>query len=248
MKLANKVVLITGGTSGIGFEAAKLFRDEGAKVAVIGTNDERLKEAERALGDGAIVLRADLRDPAQIDKAIAEVIETHGHIDVVFANAGAGKAAPFDAVTREQIDDQFALNVTGLFFTIQKAAPYLRNGSSIVVTTSFLNEVGTPGLSILSATKAAVRSLVRSLGAELAPRGIRVNAVSPGPIDTPFHTKLGLPDEALKAAGEAIAAAVPLKRFGAAIEVAKAALFLASDDSSYVTGTELVVDGGLSQI
>jgi NAD(P)-dependent dehydrogenase (short-subunit alcohol dehydrogenase family) len=248
MKLANKVALITGGTSGIGLEAAKLFRDEGAKVVVIGTNAQRLKEAESILGDTATVLRADLRDPAQIDKAIAEVIETHGQIDIVFANAGAGKAAPLEAVTREQIDEQFALNVTGLFFTIQKAAPHLRSGSSIVVTTSFLNAVGTPGLSILSATKAAVRSLVRSLGAELAPRGIRVNAVSPGPIDTPFASKLGIPEEDLKKSGEAIAAAVPLKRVGSAAEVAKAALFLASDDASYVTGTELVVDGGLSQI
>jgi NAD(P)-dependent dehydrogenase (short-subunit alcohol dehydrogenase family) len=248
MKLANKVVLITGGTSGIGLEAARLFRDEGAKVAVIGTNAQRLAEAERTLGDTAIVLCVDLRDPAQIDRAIAEVIETHGHIDVVFANAGAGKAAPFEAVTLEQIEAQFALNVTGLFFTIQKAAPHLRSGSSIVVTTSFLNAVGTPGLSILSASKAAVRSLVRSLGAELAPRGIRINAVSPGPIDTPFASKLGMPEEDLKKAGAALAAAVPLQRAGTATEVAKAVLFLASDDASYMTGTELVVDGGLSQI
>jgi len=166
----------------------------------------------------------------------------------VYANAVAGLAAPLEAVTREQIDEQFALNVTGLFFTIQKAAPHLPNGGSIVVTTSFLNEVGTPGLSILSASKAAVRSLVRSLGAELAPRGIRINAVSPGPIDTPFATKMGLSDAQLQAAGQALVAAVPLKRVGKAEEVAKAALFLASDDASFVTGTELVVDGGLSQI
>ncbi|GAB2922779.1 SDR family oxidoreductase [Paraburkholderia jirisanensis] len=248
MKLANKVVLITGGTSGIGLAAAKLFIAEGAKVAVIGTNEARLKAAESELGGNAMALRADVRDPAQIDKAVAEVVETHGRIDVVYANAGAGLAAPLEAVTREQIDEQFALNVTGLFFTIQKAAPHLPNGGSIVVTTSFLNEVGTPGLSILSASKAAVRSLVRSLGAELAPRGIRINAVSPGPIDTPFATKMGLSDEQLQAAGQALVAAVPLKRVGKAEEVAKAALFLASDDASYVTGAELVVDGGLSQI
>jgi NAD(P)-dependent dehydrogenase (short-subunit alcohol dehydrogenase family) len=248
MKFANKVVLVTGGTSGIGLEAAKLFRDEGAKVVVIGTNEKRLKEAELALGATATVLSADLRDSAQIDKAVAEAVETHGHIDVVFANAGAGKAAAFDAVTAEQIEEQFSLNFTGIFLTIQKAAPHMRDGGSIVVTTSFLNAVGTPGLSILSATKAAVRSLVRSLGAELAPRGIRVNAVSPGPLDTPFASKLGLPDEALEKAGEALVAAVPLKRLGRALEVAKAAVFLASDDASYVTGAELVVDGGLSQI
>lgn len=248
MKLANKVAVITGGTSGIGLEAAKLFRDEGAKVVVFGTNEARLKDAERELGAQATALRVDLRDPAQIDRAIAEVVETHGRIDVVYANAGAGKAAPLEAVTPEQIEEQFSLNVTGLFFTIQKAAPHLVDGGSVVVTTSFLNEVGTPGLSILSATKAAVRSLVRSLGAELAPRGIRVNAVSPGSIDTPFATKMGIPEADLKKSGEALAAAVPLKRIGSAAEVAKAALFLASDDASYVTGAELVVDGGLSQI
>jgi NAD(P)-dependent dehydrogenase (short-subunit alcohol dehydrogenase family) len=248
MKLANKVALVTGGTSGIGLETARLFRDEGAKVVVIGSNEQRLQEAQRVLGETAMVLRADLRDPAQIDKAVAEIVETHGAIDIVFANAGAGKAAPFDAVTPAQLDEQFALNVSGLFFTLQKSAPHLRDGGSIVVTTSFLNTVGTPGLSVLSATKAAVRSLVRTIGAELAPRRIRVNAVSPGPIDTPFASKLGLPQEDLQKSGEALAAAVPLKRIGHAAEVAKAVLFLASDDASYVTGAELVVDGGLSQI
>ncbi|ARP81233.1 short-chain dehydrogenase [Bordetella genomosp. 8] len=248
MKFANKVVLVTGGTSGIGLEAAKLFRDEGAKLAIIGSDEHRLRAAEHEIGADVIALRADLRDPAQIDKAVAEVVETHGHIDVVFANAGAGKAAPLEAITPAQIDEQFGLNFHGLFFTIQKAAPHLRDGGSIVVTTSFLNQVGTPGLSILSASKAAVRSLVRSLGAELAPRGIRINAISPGPIDTPFASKMGLPEEALKKAGEALVGAVPLKRVGKASEAAKAALFLASDDASYMTGTELVVDGGLSQI
>src|SRR5262249_26137505 len=141
----------------------------------------------------------------------------------------------------------FSLNFNGLFFTIQKAAPYIPKGGSIVVTTSFLNTVGTPGLSILSATKAAIRSLVRSLGAELAPRGIRVNAVSPGPTATPFHGKLGLSDSQLSETAAAIQAQVPLQRFGEPVEIAKAALFLASDDSSFTTGAELVVDGGLTQ-
>lgn len=248
MKLTDKVVLITGGTSGIGLATAKLFRDQGAKVVVIGSSSKSIKDAERELGMTVTALQVDLRAPEQIDKAVAEVVEIHGDIDVVFANAGAGTASPLEAVTREQIDQQFSLNVTGLFFTIQKAAPHMRDGGSIVVTTSFLNEVGTPGLSILSATKAAVRSLVRSLGAELAPRGIRVNAVSPGAIDTSFASKMGIPEADLQASGEALVAAIPLKRVGAAHEIAKAALFLASDDSSYMTGAELVVDGGLTQI
>jgi NAD(P)-dependent dehydrogenase (short-subunit alcohol dehydrogenase family) len=248
MKLKDKVVLITGGTSGIGFEAARLFRDEGAKVVVVGTNPARLSSAAAELGNDVLAIRADLRHPADIDAAIAETIAKFGRIDIVYANAGAATAAPFGEVTSEQIDEQFALNFKGLFFTVQKAAPYLSAGSSIVVTTSFLNEVGAPGLSILSATKAAVRSLVRSLGAELAPRGIRVNAVSPGPIATPFHGKLGLSAEQVEEAASGLQASVPLKRLGQASEVAKAALFLASDDASYVTGAELVVDGGLTQI
>jgi len=248
MKLKNKIALITGGTSGIGLAAAKLVQSEGATVVVTGTNPARLAEAAGVLGEDAVALSVDLRDPAQIDRAIADIVEMFGRIDVIFANAGAGTAAPLEAVTLEQIQDQFSLNFNGVFFTIQKAAPYLSQGSSIVVTTSFLNEVGTAGLSILSATKAATRSLVRSLGAELAPRGIRVNAVSPGPIATPFHEKLGLTEKQLADTGSAIQAAVPLKRFGEAHEIANAALFLASDDSAFMTGTEIVVDGGLTQL
>ncbi|WP_250520279.1 MULTISPECIES: SDR family oxidoreductase [unclassified Caballeronia] len=248
MKLKNKVALITGGTSGIGLEAAKLFQKEGATVIVTGTTQSRLDEAARILGDSAIALKVDSRDPAQIDRAIVDIVESHGRIDIVFANAGAGQAAPLEAVTPEQIEAQFSLNFNGVFFTIQKAAPHLPKGGAIVVTTSFLSETGTPGLSILSATKAALRSLVRTAGAELAPRGIRINAVSPGPIATPFHTKLGLSDKELADAGAAIEAAVPLKRFGEAQEVARAALFLASEDASFVTGTEVVVDGGLTQL
>ncbi|MCI3203518.1 MULTISPECIES: SDR family oxidoreductase [Pandoraea] len=248
MKLLNKVALITGGTSGIGLETAKLFMAEGAKVAVIGTNASRVAAATEALGSDALVLTADLRVASDIDRAIGDVAATFGHIDIVFANAGAGTAAPLEAITPEMIQEQFSLNFTGLFLTIQKAVPFMSNGGSIVATTSFLNSVGTPGLSILSATKAAIRSLVRSLGAELAPRGIRVNAVSPGPIATPFHTKLGLTEGQLSETAAAIQALVPLKRFGDASEIAKAALFLASDDASFSTGSELVVDGGLSQI
>lgn len=247
MKLNNKIALITGGTSGIGLETAKLFQAEGATVIVTGTHPERLAAARRELGDTAAVFAVDLRQPAQIDRFMAQVRVQYGRLDVVFANAGAGTAATVEDVTPEQLEEQFSLNVGGVFFTIQKALPLMRAGGSIVATTSFLNAVGTSGLSILSATKAAVRSLVRSLGAELAPRKIRVNAVSPGAIATSFHTKLGLPDDVLAQTAAAIEASVPLKRFGEAFEVAKAALFLASDDGSYVNGAEVVVDGGLTQ-
>ena len=246
MKLKNKVALITGGTSGIGLEAAKLFQNEGARVVVSGVNLARLQDVARQLGADVLVHRADLRVRTDIDELIAKTQEKFKHLDVLFANAGIGFAAPLENVTEDQIDEQFSVNFKGIFFALQKAAPVLSNGGSIVVTTSFLNSVGTPGLSILSATKAAVRSLVRSLGAELAPRGIRVNAVSPGPISTPFHSKLGLSEKELTEAAAGIEAQIPLHRFGEAREIAKAALFLASDDSSFMTGAEVVVDGGLS--
>lgn len=248
MRLNDKIVLVTGGTSGIGLAAADLFRREGGKVIVVGTNPERLKSAEAQLGAGSLAIAANLRRSAEIDHVIAVVRERYGRIDVLFANAGLGRAAPLEAVTEADLDEQFEVNFKGLFLTIQKAVPLIGHGGSIVLTTSFLNTKGTPGLSILSATKAAVRSLARTLGAELAPWGIRINAVSPGPISTPFASKLGLGEQALKAFAEGVEGQVPLQRFGEAEEVARAALFLASDDSSYMTGTEIVVDGGLSQV
>jgi NAD(P)-dependent dehydrogenase (short-subunit alcohol dehydrogenase family) len=247
MKLNGKIALVTGGTSGIGLAAAELFRREGAKVVVVGTTQERLRAAEAMLGDDGFAIAADLRRSADIDRAVAAVRQRYGRIDILYANAGLGRAAPLEAVTEEQIDEQFDVNFKGLFFTIQKAVPLIGKGGSIVLTTSFLNAKGTPGLSILSATKAAVRSLARTLGAELAPRGIRINAVSPGPISTPFAGKLGLSEQELKDFAEGVEGQVPLQRFGEADEVARAALFLASDDSAFITGTEIVVDGGLSQ-
>ena len=246
MKLKSKVALITGGTSGIGLETAKLFRDEGAHVIVTGVDPTRLQEASRQFGPDVLVLRADLRVRTDIDKLIATVRERFVHLDVLFANAGIGFAAPLETVTEDQIDEQFSVNFKGIFFAVQKAAPILSKGGSIVLTTSYLNAVGTPGLSVLSATKPAVRSLALSLGAELAPRGIRVNAVSPGPVGTPFHSKLGLSEKELTELAAGIKAQIPLHRFGGADEIAKAALFLASDDSSFMTGAEVVVDGGLS--
>jgi len=246
MKLRNKVALITGGTSGIGLATAKLFRDEGARVIVTGVNPARLDEASRQLGSNVLVLRADLRVRSDIDDVVATIRDKFAHLDILFANAGVGFAAPLEAVTEKQVDEQFSINFKGIFFTVQKAVPILSKGGVIVLATSFLNAVGAPGLSILSATKAAVRSLARSLGAELAPRGVRVNAVSPGPTNTPFHSKLGLSENELRDVAAGIEAQVPLRRFGEADEIAKAALFLASEDSSFMTGAEVVVDGGLS--
>ena len=247
MKLNGKTVLITGGTTGIGLETAKLLHSEGAQVIVTGVNPERIAAASAELGPEVTVLYADLRKPGDLDAVIDIVRSRFRQLDILFANAGVGTVAPLEAVTEEQVDDQFSINFKGIFFTVQKAAPLMAKGGSIVLTTSFLNAVGAPGFSILSASKAAVRSLARTLGAELAPRGIRVNAVSPGPTATPFHGKLGLTDSELSEAAASIQSQIPLGRFGEAHEIAKAVLFLASDDASFITGTEIVADGGFAQ-
>jgi NAD(P)-dependent dehydrogenase (short-subunit alcohol dehydrogenase family) len=247
MKLKNKVAFITGGTSGIGLETAKLFRAEGAEVVIVGSNPDRLEAAGRELDGQATLIQADVRKVADIERAVEEARLKFGHIDIVFANAGASTVAPLEAITPEYVEDNLALNFNGTFFTIQKTAPLIPAGGSIIVTTSFLNTIGMPGLSILAATKAAARSLVRTLGAELAPRGIRVNAISPGAIATPFYGKMGLSEEQLGDVAAGLQQKIALKRFGEASELAKSALYLASDDSSYTTGIELVVDGGLTQ-
>ncbi|MFZ6647623.1 SDR family oxidoreductase [Undibacterium sp. TJN25] len=247
MKLIGKTALVTGGTNGIGLETAKLFIKEGASVIVTGVTEERIAEAQRELGPDTLVLKADLRKAGDLDAVFDVVQARFATLDIVFANAGVGTVAPLAAITEEQIDNQFNINFKGIFFTVQKAAPLMTRGGSIVLTTSFLNEVGVPGFSILSASKAAVRSLVRSIGAELAPRGIRVNAVSPGPVSTSFHSKLGLTQAQLNEAAAGIEAQIPLARFGEAAEIANTVLFLAGDDASFMTGSEIVVDGGLSQ-
>lgn len=247
MKLQNKVAFITGGTSGIGLATAKLFRAEGAKVVIVGSDAGRLAEAGKELDGDALLIQADLRQIADIASAVDQTVTKFGHIDVVFANAGATTVAPLEAITPQYVEDNVSLNFTSVFFTIQKTAPFIPKGGSVIVTTSFLNSVGMPGLSILAATKAATRSLVRTLGAELAPRGIRVNALSPGAISTPFYGKVGLTEEQVSQVAAGLQEKVGLKRFGESSEIAQTALFLASDDSSYTTGTELVVDGGLTQ-
>jgi len=247
MKLKNKVAFITGGTSGIGLETAKLFQAEGADLVLIGSNEDHFPAVSKELNGKALLVRADIRRVTDIERAVEEARAKFGRIDVVFANAGGTTVAPFESVTEQYLADNIALNFTGTFFTVQKTAPLIPEGGSIIATTSFLNTIGYPGLSILAATKAAARSLVRTLGAELAPRGIRVNAVSPGAIATPFYGKIGLPEAVLSEVAAGITQKIGLKRFGEAVELAKAVLFLASDDSSYTTGTELVVDGGLTQ-
>lgn len=247
MKLLNKIAVITGGASGIGLETAKLFAEEGARVVVIDSSEETLAQAARELHSSTMLLHADLRKPPSLTHAFEEVEAEFGQIDVLFANAAEGKFAELEDITLGHIEEHFSLNVTGLLLSIQKVVPIMPSGGSVIATTSFLNTVGIPGLSIFSATKAAVRSLVRTLGAELAPNGIRVNAVSPGTIDTPFCSNFGLRENRLDTLKNGIHQKVPTQRFGAPIDVARAVLFLASGESTYMTGAEVVVDGGLTQ-
>jgi NAD(P)-dependent dehydrogenase (short-subunit alcohol dehydrogenase family) len=247
-RLKGKTALITGGTTGIGLATAKLFLQEGARVAITGQDAARVAEAASILGAGAIAIRADVSSASDMASVAQRLKEEFGGLDIIFANAGIAKPAPFSDVDDANIDDQFNVNVKGVIYTVQKMLPLLRNPASIILTSSTLTELGTPGLSIYSASKAAVRSLARTLSAELVGRGIRVNVVSPGPIETPIYGKLGLPAEAVGQMAERILGKVPLARFGQADEIAKAALFLASDESSYILGENLLVDGGMSLV
>lgn len=246
--LAGKVALITGGSSGIGLATAKLFVQSGAKVAITGRNQQALDAALNELGGSVLAIRSDVSKLGELDSLFSTIGKKLGRIDVLFANAGVAKFAPATDVSERFYDEIFDINVKGVFFTIQKAIPLLNDNASIILNTSVVNQAGLPNTSVYAASKAAVRSFARSIAAELAGRGIRVNVVSPGPISTPIYGKLGLPQEAVDAFAASILSQVPLKRFGQPEEVAQTALFLASSASSYVTGVELSVDGGLGQV
>jgi NAD(P)-dependent dehydrogenase (short-subunit alcohol dehydrogenase family) len=247
-RLSGKKALITGGTTGIGFAIAKRFLEEGAQVAIAGQSQERLHAAVSQLGHGVVGIQADVSHVDSVGTMMEQVRNDFGSLDVLVANAGITKPLPASAVDEAHINEQFDINFKGVFFTVQKALSILHNPASVVLTTSCLDEMGMPGMSIYAASKAAVRSLARSLSAELVEQGIRVNAVSPGPIETPIYSKLGLPDDALQAMSSQLIQQIPMKRFGQADEIAKTVLFLASDDSSFMLGEEIVVDGGWSRI
>lgn len=248
MKLAGKVALVTGGSSGIGLATAKLFSQEGAKVVISGRDRNTLDEAALAIGGDVLALQADVGDLSQIEQLYLAIAKEFGKIDVLFANAGVAKFAPLEATTEAVYDQLFNINVKGLYFTVQKAISHLNDNAAIVLNSSFLGEMGLPGTTVLSASKAVVRALARTFSAELAGRGIRVNAVSPGAIATPIYGKLDMSQEAVEALAENIVGKVPMKRFGTSEEIAKAVLFLSSADSTYVLGTEIAIDGGISQL
>ena len=247
-KMNNKVAVITGGSSGIGLATARRFIDDGAQVVVTGRNRQALDGALVELGDMATGIIADVAKLEDIDQLFVEVGDRYGRIDVLFANAGIAPFAALGTVTPDHFDGLFAVNVRGLFFTVQKALPLLSEGASIVLNASVVAQSGIANTSVYSATKAAVRSLGRTLAAELSPRGIRVNVVSPGLIQTPFWGKVGLSQEEVDAFGAQVIQQTPLGRPGRPGEIAATVAFLASDDSSYFTGADLVADGGMIQV
>jgi len=247
-RLTGKVAVVTGGNSGIGLATAKRFQEEGARVVISGRSRKTLDEAVRTIGNGVVAVQADVAKLEDVDKLYAEVSEKLGKIDVLFVNAGVAKFAPLAETSETTYDEQFDINIKGAYFTIQKALPLLNDGASIILNTSVADSKGTAGTSAYAATKAALRSLARTAASELAGRGIRVNAVAPGPIVTPIFGRTGLPQEAVDEFAKDIASRVPMKRFGQPEEVAGAVAFLASQDASYITGVEINVDGGLGQI
>lgn len=247
-RLQGKRALITGGTTGIGLESAKQFLAEGARVIITGQNSDTLAQAQQELGENAIVIKSDAGQ-VEAQKHLAEAIrQSFGQLDVVFLNAGIGIFQPIEAWDEAAFDKQMTVNLKGPYFLIQSLLPILANPASIVLNTSINAHIGMPNSSVYAASKAAMISLAKTLSGELVERGIRVNAISPGPVSTPIYGKLGVPTESLEQMAEAIRQQIPLKRFGAPIEIAKAAVFLASDESAFMLGSEIVVDGGMSTL
>ena len=247
-RLQGKVAVVTGGNSGIGLATAKRFREEGAKVVITGRDQKTLDEAVKTIGGEVLAVRADVSKLADLDRLYKSVSEKFGKIDVLFANAGIAKFAPFSDSTEALFDETFDINVKGVFFTIQKALPLLNDGAAIIINSSVVNETGAAGASVYAATKAAVRSFARTLTIELVAQNIRVNVVSPGPITTPLFGRTGLPQEAVDDFARQVMSKVPMKRFGRPEEVADAVLFLATPAASYITGVDINVDGGMGQV
>lgn len=247
-KLNGKVALITGGNSGIGLATAKLFKEQGAQVIITARSAETFKLAQAELGQHFDVVKADVSRLDEVQSLLLHVKNKYGGLDVLFANAGIALFRPTTDSDPEFFDQQFNTNVRGLYYTVQKALPILNPGSSVILNASVVANKGMPGASVYSATKAAVRSFARSWTAEIPVAQARFNVLSPGPIETPIYSKLGMPPEQVKAFGEQMTASVPARRFGSSDEMARVALFLASSDSSYICGADIVADGGFGQV
>jgi NAD(P)-dependent dehydrogenase (short-subunit alcohol dehydrogenase family) len=247
-RFEGKVAVITGGNSGIGLATAKRFSDEGAKVAISGRSQKTLDEAVKSIGNGILAVKSDVAKLADLDRFYSAVVQSFGKIDVLFVNAGVAKFVPVQSADEAHYDEIFDINVKGAYYTIQKALPYFNDGGSIILNTSVAGAKGFATTSVYSATKAALRSFSRTLGAELVARNIRVNSVAPGPIETPIFGRVGLSKEDTDAMVQGFVSSVPMKRVGTPEEIAGTVAFLASSDASYITGVEINVDGGLGQI
>ena len=247
--LEGKVAIITGGNSGIGLATAQRFVADGAYVFITGRRQSELDAAVKQIGKSITAVQGDVSNLVDLDRLYATVKKQKGHIDILFANAGTGEFAPLGTITEDHFDKIFNANVKGLLFTVQKALPLLKDGSSIILNASTTSVTGAPAFSVYSASKAAVRSFARTFTTDLKDRKIRVNAISPGVIPSPgYRNSLGLTEEQVKQYADSVVSQIPLGRTGTLDEVAKVVSFLASDESSYVTGIELFVDGGMTQI
>jgi NAD(P)-dependent dehydrogenase (short-subunit alcohol dehydrogenase family) len=246
--LKGKTALITGGSSGIGFATAKMMLANGARVAITGTNAAKLESAVQELGNRAIAIKADVTLAKDLEQMQVQVKEHFGELNIFFANAGIAYPTPLVSTNEEDYNRLMDVNVKGVFFSVQAILPLMESGASIVLNTSWLNEVGTPNKAILSASKAAVRSFARTMSAELIEHGVRVNCVSPGTIITPLHRSSNETDEHFDAYTQTVGKKVPIGRMGKPDEVASAVVFLASDASSYMLGTQIIVDGGRAEL
>jgi NAD(P)-dependent dehydrogenase (short-subunit alcohol dehydrogenase family) len=248
-KLDGKVAVITGGSSGIGLATAQRFVAEGAYVFITGRRESELEAAVKQIGKNVTAVQGDVSNLADLDRLYGTIKQQKGHIDILFANAGTGEFSPLGAITEEHFDKTFNANVKGLLFTVQKALPLLTDGSSVILNASIVSSTGAPAFSVYSASKAAVRSFARTFTSDLKDRKIRVNAISPGVVPSPgYRTSLGMTDEQVKQYADSVVDKIPLGRTGTLDEIAKAVSFLASDESSYITGIELVVDGGMTEV
>jgi NAD(P)-dependent dehydrogenase (short-subunit alcohol dehydrogenase family) len=246
---AGKIVLVTGGSSGIGLASAERFAREGATVIISGRRQAELDEAVERIGHGATAIRADISSTEDLQHMFQIVSDTHGRLDILFANAGGGEFSPLGQITEAQFDKYFGINVRGTLFTVQGALPLMRPGSAIVITGSMVSMLGMPAFGVYAATKAALRSFARTWASDLKGRDIRVNVVSPGTVVTPaYKTELKLSDEQIEGFRQQVSATTPLGRVGEVDEIATAVSFLASDEASYITGIEMFVDGGRAQI
>ena len=246
-KLEGKVAIITGATSGMGLETAKLFLDEGAKVVLTGRSDEKLQAIESELEGDYLLIKAEASNLNDSRAMIEKTVDAFGKIDVMFLNAGVFRMETVDQLTEEIFDEVHNVNVRGPLFTVREAHPHFNEGASIIFNTSVVNGKGFPAMSAYASSKAALRSITRTLAAEYGPKGVRVNALSPGPIDTPIYGKHNVPQDQINEMASGFPSMVTLGRFGTSDEISKVALFLASDDSSYITGAEIPVDGGFAQ-